>query len=163
MFTRKIQISGSGQPSFFKRVGYLLMVFIVGFVGAYDNVLNICFAELLPESEQNPLCRLIIDHYGGVNQLILIKSYLTILGVIIMISLVYTKFRVCVKIIFILSLILFFYLTFYCPQGDYSIRTLIKENTTSKSPLKVVYDFYFVNTFQENARKLTPPLRTWHK
>ena len=74
MFTRKIQISGSGQPSFFKRVGYLLMVFIVGFVGAYDNVLNICFADLLPESEQNPLCRLIIDHYGGVNQLILIKS-----------------------------------------------------------------------------------------
>lgn len=163
MITRKIQISGGREPALFKRVGYLLMVFIIGFVGVYDNILNICFAEILPESEQNPLCRLIIDHYGGVNQLILIKSYLTILGAIIMISLVYTKFRVCVKIIFILSLILFFYLTFYCPQGDYSIRTLMKENTTSKSPLRAVYDFYFVNTFQENSRKLTPPLRRWHK
>ena len=102
MITRKIQISGGREPALFKRVGYLLMVFTIGFVGVYDNILNICFSELLPESEQNPLCRLIIDHYGGVNQLILIKSYLTILGVIIMISLVYTKFRVCVKIIFIL-------------------------------------------------------------
>ena len=163
MSTSKPQISGFRKPALLKRVGYLLMVFIVGFIGVYDNILNICFAKILPESEQNPLCKLIIDHYGGVNQLILIKSYLTILGVTLMMLLVYTKYRVCVKIIFIFSLILFFYLTFYCPQGDYRIRTLIKENTTSNSPLKVVYNFYFVNTFQENAIKLTPPSRRWHK
>ncbi len=163
MNTSKTQISGFKKPTLLTRVGYLLMVFIVGFIGVYDNILNICFSKILPESEQNPLCRLIIDHYGGVNQLILIKSYLTILGVTLMMVLVYTKYKVCVKIIFILSLILFFYLTFYCPQGDYRIRTLIKENTTSVTPLSSVYDFYFVNTFEENALKLTEPSRRWQK
>lgn len=151
-----VQISENQEPALLTRLGYLTLILIIGCICVYDNILNICFAHLLPETEQNPLCRLIIEKYGGVKQLILIKSYMTLLGVSMMIALVYTRFRICIAVIFILSLCLFFYLTFYCPEGDYSIHRLIKENKTSNSPLRVVYNFYFVNSFEENSKLLNP-------
>ena len=149
-------ISAGRESALLQRLWYLFLVFIIGVVCVYDNVLNVCFASDLPEVEQNPLCRLIIHHYGGVKQLILVKSYLTIIGISILIFLVYTRFNVCVKIMFGLSMILFFYLTFYCPEGDYNIHRIIKENMYTKSPIRQVYDFYFVNTFEENSKLLNP-------
>ena len=148
------QISRDRRSALFIRLGYLFLVFITGCICVYDNMLNICFADTLPGLEQNPLCRLIIYHYGGVRQLVLVKSYCTIIGICLLISLIYTRFRSCVIILFILSVILFFYLTFYCPEGDYRLHTIIKENATLKSPLSIVYEFYFVNTFEENVSRL---------
>ena len=114
-----------------RRLSYLLMVFVTGLICVYDTVLSICFASSLPYQELNPLCKLIIKN-GGVRQLIIIKSIGTM-------RLAYTKFRVCVVIMFFLGLFLFFYLTFYCPSGDYSISALMQEGA---SPIGYFIRFY---------------------
>ena len=121
-----------------RRLSYLLMVFVTGLICVYDTVLSICFASSLPYQELNPLCKLIIKN-GGVRQLIIIKSIGTMIGISVLMRLAYTKFRVCVVIMFFLGLFLFFYLTFYCPSGDYSISTLMQEGA---SPIGYFIRFY---------------------
>ena len=128
----------SESKPIWRRLRYLLMVFVTGLICVYDTVLSICFASSLPYEELNPLCNLIIKN-GGVRQLIIIKSIGTIVGISILIGLTYTKFRVCVVIIFFLGLFLFFYLTFYCPSGDYSMSALVREGA---SPIGYFIRFY---------------------
>lgn len=115
-----------------QRLFYLLLVFITGLICVYDTVLSIVFSSSLPYEELNPLCNIIIKN-GGVNQLIIIKSISTIVVISILMRLAYTKFRVCVVIMFVFGLFLFFYLTFYCPNGDYRMSTVIQEITMSLS------------------------------
>ena len=121
-----------------QRLFYLLLVFLTGMVCIYDTVLSICFASTLPYEELNPLCNLIIKN-GGVRQLIIIKSISTIVGISILMGLAYTRFRVCVVIMFFLGLFLFFYLTFYSPDGDYRMSTFMQEGT---SPIGHFIEFY---------------------
>ena len=153
MFSSKKEISREQDLSLCKRLLYLFLVFVTGLICVYDNVLSLIFAKSLPFTEVNPLCRMIID-YGGVRLLIVTKAILTILGISVLIALIYTRFRVCVIIIFFLALLLFFYLTFYCPQGDYSIKTLITESTAYDGPLKRFVDFYFSTDFAEAVDNL---------
>lgn len=153
MFNSKKEISSEQDLSLSKRLLYLFLVFVTGLICVYDNVLSLIFAKSLPLTELNPLCRMIIDH-GGVRLLIVTKAILTILGISALIALIYTRFRVCVIIIFFLALLLFFYLTFYCPQGDYSIKTLITESTTHDGPLGRFVNFYFSADFAEAVDNL---------
>ncbi len=122
------------------RLFYLLLVFITGLICVYDTVLSIFFASSLPYEELNPLCNIIIKN-GGVKQLIIMKSIGTIAGISILIRLVYTRFRVCVVIMFFLGLFLFFYLTFYSPDGDYRMSTLMQEGMNN-SPISYFIEFY---------------------
>jgi hypothetical protein len=124
-----------------QRLFYLLMVFITGLICVYDTVLSIHFASSLSYDELNPLCNLIIKS-GGVKQLIILKSVGTIVGISILMGLVYTKFRVCVVIMFFLSLFLFFYLTFYCSNRDYRVSTIIQENMNNNGPIRHFIEFY---------------------
>ena len=129
---------GAGQSKpLWQRLIYLLLVFVTGLICVYDTVLCICFASSLPREELNPLCSLIIKN-GGVGQLVIIKSIGTIVAISILMGLVYTRFRVCVVIMFFLGLFLFFYLTFYCPSGDYSMSTLMQED----GPMSHFIEFY---------------------
>tara|TARA_R110002020_G_scaffold416739_1_gene625987 strand:+ start:2602 stop:3072 length:471 start_codon:yes stop_codon:yes gene_type:complete len=154
MFNSNAENGIKKDPSLLNRVIYLFMIFITGLICVYDNVLSIIFAKSLPLTEINPLCRMIID-YGGVGLLIIIKSAVTIIGMSVLIMLNYTRFRICVVIIFFLALILFFYLTFYCPQGEYSVRTLIAESLAHDGPLKRFFDFYFSTDFSEAVDNLS--------
>lgn len=154
MFNSNAEINRKQDPSFLNRMIYLFLIFITGLVCVYDNVLSLIFAKSLPNTEVNPLCRMIID-YGGVRLLIITKAAATIVGMSLLMMLNYTRFRVCVIIIFLLSLILFFYLTFYCPQGDYSIRTLITESSAYDGPLRRFFDFYFFADFTEAVNNLS--------
>jgi len=154
MFNSNAENNRKKNPSFLNRVIYLFMIFITGLICVYDNVLSIIFAKSLPFTEVNPLCRMIIDH-GGVGLLIIAKAAVTIIGMSVLTVLNYTRFRICVVIIFILALILFFYLTFYCPQGDYSIRTLITESSAYDGPLRRFFDFYFSTDFAEAVDNLS--------
>jgi hypothetical protein len=122
------------------RLFYLLLVFITGLICVYDTILSIFFASSLPYEELNPLCNIIIKN-GGVKQLIIMKSIGTIAGISILIRLVYTRFRVCVVIMFFLGLFLFFYLTFYSPDGDYRMSTLMQEGMNN-SPIRYFIEFY---------------------
>ena len=154
MFNSNAENSRKKDPSLLNRVVYLFLIFVTGLICVYDNVLSIIFAKSLPTMEVNPLCRMIID-YGGVGLLIIIKAAVTIIGMSVLIMLNYTRFRICVVIIFFLALILFFYLTFYCPQGEYSVRTLIAESLAHDGPLKRFFDFYFSTDFSEAVDNLS--------
>ena len=114
------------------------MVFAIGLICVYDNILNVCFASTLARDEMNPICNMIIASQG-VRGFIIIKSFCTLLGISTLLTLVYTKFRISVVIMFFLSLLLFFYLTFYDHGGDYKIMSLINE----KGAFAHVWEFYF--------------------
>tara|TARA_R100001244_G_scaffold102643_1_gene76462 strand:- start:541 stop:1011 length:471 start_codon:yes stop_codon:yes gene_type:complete len=124
-----------------QRLFYLFLVFITGLICVYDTVLSICFASGLLRAELNPLCNLIINN-GGVKLLIIIKSTTTIIGILILIGLSYTRFRVCVVIMFVLALFLFFYLTFYPLNGDYTMSTIIHDNINNGGPISHFIEFY---------------------
>jgi hypothetical protein len=141
----------SRGESLYRRLTYLLMVLVTGLVCVYDTVLSICFASTLPYEELNPLCNLIIEN-GGVRQLIIIKSIGTIIGISILIGLTYTRFKVCVVIIFFLALFLFFYLTFYCPSGDYRVSSFMREVA---NPIDRFINFYFTSDFNDVVDSLT--------
>tara|TARA_R110000824_G_scaffold62141_1_gene164758 strand:+ start:5872 stop:6309 length:438 start_codon:yes stop_codon:yes gene_type:complete len=141
------------MPTLKQRLFYLLLVFITGLVCVYDTVLSICFASSLPYEELNPLCNIIIKN-GGVAQLIIIKSIGTMVGISILIRLVYTRFRVCVVIMFFLGLFLFFYLTFYSPDGDYRMSALIEESMNS-SPIRHFIEFYRSADIKKAVESLT--------
>lgn len=136
-----------------KRILYLLLTFVIGIVGVYDTVLSVVFSQTLPQIEMNPLCRWIIEE-GGVKELVLWKSAGTLAGIVILIYITYTKFRICVPIVFFLALILFFYLTFYCPNGDYTIESIIAESVRSGGPLDRFVNFYHCLDFADSVEAL---------
>jgi len=137
------------NPTLRKRLKYLLAIFIIGIVGVYDNILNVCFPAHVVATELNPICRVIIERYG-ITHLVIIKSFGTIFGVLILCLLNYTRYRVSIIILFFLSLLLFFYLTFYCPEGDYKIRSILREN----GPIHHVIEFYKSQDLEEAVERL---------
>ena len=139
-------MSSSKSPKLLTRLVFLFLIFIIGLVCVYDTVLSICFATSLPFNEQNPLCRLIISH-GGVRQLVIIKSVATMVGVSILLCLAYTKFRVCVTIMFCLSLLLFYYLTFQPLGNNWSF-------VFEEGPLDHFFEFYYSLDKKDTIEKL---------
>ena len=95
---------------------FLLMSFAAGLISVYDNVMNVVFMKTLPMDEQNPMASSIIEHVG-VAGLVHIKAVTTILAVLIMCVLSFTKYRIVIIPVFIFQCLLFYYLTFYTPTG----------------------------------------------
>ena len=115
---------------------FLLMSFAAGLISVYDNVLNVIFMETLPVDEQNPFASSIIDAVGVVG-LVHIKAATTIVAVIIMCALSFTKYRTAIIGVFILQCLLFFYLTFYTPNGNFW-----GNNEDFALPIKLFWRFY---------------------
>ena len=97
---------------------FLLMSFAAGLISVYDNVMNVVFMETLPMDEQNPVASSIINHVG-VSGLVHIKAVTTILAVLIMCVLSFTKYRIVIVPVFIFQCLLFYYLTFYTLTGNF--------------------------------------------
>ena len=66
--------------------------------------------------EQNPMASAIIDLYG-VEGLVHIKAVTTVLAVLFMCVLSFTKYRIAIIPVFIFQCLLFYYLTFYTASG----------------------------------------------
>lgn len=116
-----------------KRLAYFLMVFVCGIVSVYDNVLNYVTMETLREQEQNPVASMIIESLG-VYGLIYIKSLGTLVSVVIMLCIVYSRWRFAIIPVFIFQVGLFCYLTFYTSQYFFGPDMLVVP--------KLVMDFY---------------------
>lgn len=112
---------------------YLSMILAIGVISAYDNTLSFIHAELLPESEQNPMGLYIINNYG-VYSFVKAKMIGTLLSVLLMCSLIKNKFRVVIPFIFFFQLWLFYYITY---SGGPS-STHFQANV-----FKSVIDFYY--------------------
>ena len=97
-------------------LGYFVMIFLAGFISVYDNIMNVVYMRTLPSDEQNPVCMRIIASLG-VEGLVLIKALSTIIAVVLMCALVYTKFRIVIVPIFIFQILFFFYINFYASTG----------------------------------------------
>jgi hypothetical protein len=110
---------------------YLSLVLGIGIISAYDNVISIACSETIGNTEQNPICKSIIN-YGGVEALVTAKSITTILATIILTGLVYTKYRCSIIFVFLFQLWLFWYLSF--AGGGHIINT--------PTPMELFIDFY---------------------
>lgn len=95
---------------------YLLMTFLAGAVSAYDNALNAVFIETLHQHEQNPIATFLIDQCG-VSGLIYIKAITTIIAVLFMCRLSFSRLKYVITPVFICQVFLFLYLTFYTPDN----------------------------------------------
>jgi len=116
-----------------RRLSLLMMVFWSGLVSVYDNVLNLLTMDVLKEQEQNPLASYVIE-YWGVEGLICIKAFTTMMAVLLMIRLVYSRWRIVIMPVFIFQTVLFCYLTFYTTSGFWA-RDMFR-------PLEMVIEFY---------------------
>jgi hypothetical protein len=99
-----------------KNKTYFILIFFIGLISAYDNLLTLKFADIIIETEENPVGLLIIKKYG-VYVFMAIKAVGTICAVILSFLLLKTKYKRAIWAVFILQLLLFFYLTFYVPDG----------------------------------------------
>lgn len=120
----------------YKSLPFLFMSLVAGLISAYDNTLNLIFMKSLPADEQNPFASAIIDSYG-VEGLIHIKAMTTILAVVAMCALSFTKYRVSIVAVFCFQILLFLYLTFYAPVGAWGFG-----NEDFALPFKLFWEFY---------------------
>jgi len=111
-----------------------LLVLLSGLISVYDNVMNVIFYDQLPRTEQNPIASWIIKE-GGVASLVQIKSVTTILAVAIMLALIKTKYKIVILPVFLFQIGLFFYLTFYVPDGSWF-------GDDFAEPVKMFFEFY---------------------
>ena len=112
----------------------LCMSFLSGLISVYDNVLNVVYFESLAISEQNPVASMIID-YVGVEGLVTLKAVTTILAVLAMCLLSFTKWRVVILPVFLFQVGLFLYLSFYTPTSIFETRDLLL-------PISQFFEFY---------------------
>ena len=126
------EILPSPEPKV-RRLSLLMMVFWSGLVSVYDNVLNLLAMDILKEREQNPLASYIIQ-YWGVEGLICIKAFTTIVAVLLMVRLVYSRWRIVTVPVFIFQSMLFCYLTFYTESRFWARDMFL--------PLEMVIEFY---------------------
>jgi len=95
-----------------KRLWLFLLIFLTAMIAVYDNTLNFLTADWLATTEENIMCRWIINRLG-VDMFITIKAVSTIIVISLMIELVYTKWWIVIPFIFAFQFALFFYLTCY--------------------------------------------------
>jgi len=122
----------------YRSIPFLFMSFVAGLISAYDNVLNLVFMKSLPTDEQNPVASAIISLYG-VGGLIHIKAMTTIIAVVAMCVLSFTKYRVAIIPVFCFQILLFLYLTFYAPSGAWGFGNEADEFAL---PFKLFWEFY---------------------
>jgi hypothetical protein len=122
----------------YKSLPFLLMSLVAGLISVYDNTLNLIFMKSLPVDEQNPLASIIIDSYG-VDGLIHIKAITTIIAVVAMCILSFSKYRVAIVPVFLFQVLLFLYLTFYTNSGVWGFGNEADEFAL---PFKLFWEFY---------------------
>ena len=105
------------------RAACLLMSFLSGLISVYDNVMNVVYFESLEINQQNPVASMIIGAVG-VEGLVIIKGVTTILAVLAMCVLSFTKLRIVIPFVFAFQLLLFVYLSFYTPVGMFETHDL---------------------------------------
>jgi len=95
---------------------YLVMIFIIGLISAYDNTVSWVYKDVLLDNEENAIGRWLIrlgDPMGkDVSWFLLAKAIGTILVTLVMFRLVYTKYRVAIIPIFLFQVWIFWYLNF---------------------------------------------------
>ena len=100
-----------------EKISFLLISLVIGAISAYDNTLNLIFMKTLPQDEQNPFASWIIQNHG-VEGLIYFKAATTGIASLIMIALSFIKkYRLALIPVLFFQLALFYYLTFYTPDG----------------------------------------------
>lgn len=117
-----------------KTMFYLLLVFIIGLVSVYDNVLNVLYSSTLYAQEQNPVAKSIIEHCG-VEGLVYFKAAGTIIATLICVGLVYSKYKKILVLLLLGQITLFCYLTF---SGGSSQKSL----TFTATPAEDFMSFY---------------------
>ena len=113
---------------------YFSMILIIGMISAYDNTLSFIYADCLKHTEENPMGRYLIDHYG-VYSFIYYKMIGTLSCTALMFSLVKPKYRYVISYIFAFQLWLFYYVTFSSGEEN--------PNWTGVNHVSQAIEFYY--------------------
>lgn len=116
------------------RAFYLTAIFFSGFVCCYDNMLSVIYHASLSDLEQNPLGNLLIE-WGGVDFFVLIKAITTVLAVMLLYALSFTKWRALVFVAAVGQACLLYYLNYYDPDG-------VSDRSPVNPPVKAVIDHF---------------------
>jgi hypothetical protein len=116
------------------RLLLLAMIFVAGLISVYDSVLSHLTRETLREGEWNPMAVWIIDNYG-VNGLIYTKALGIVCCVVLLSSLLYSRYRAAIIGVFLFQCALFCFLSFYVAIGGFWRRDMLV-------PIKMVVKFY---------------------
>ena len=135
----------------------LLSIFIIGFVGIYDNCMNVIYSESLIIHEENPIGSFILTRnvsedelsrqvvhgevsagiYNNLVNFVMYKALGTFLVIAACLVLCKTKYRSAIIVVAFLQACLFYYLSFYdvedphklLKQEDTPIAKFVKLNT----------------------------------
>ena len=99
-----------------KNKTYFILIFLIGLISAYDNLLTFKFSDIIIEVEENPIGLHIMETYG-IHVFMAAKAIGTICAVALSFLLLKTKYKRAIWAVFIIQLLLFCYLTFYVPDG----------------------------------------------
>ena len=114
----------------------LLAIFVIGFVGVYDNCMNVIYSETLISMEENPVGSFILTHNVTSEELkahnrgletstsihenlllfVLYKASGTLLVIAACLVLCKTKYRAAIIVISMIQGLLFYYLSFKEPE-----------------------------------------------
>lgn len=94
-----------------KRTYYLGAIFFIGVVCCYDNMLSVIYRDSLVEMEENPLGSWLIEY--GVDFFILVKAIATVLAVMFLYALSFTKWKRLILAAAVGQAYLLWYLNFY--------------------------------------------------
>lgn len=98
------------------RAFHLTAIFFSGFVCCYDNMLSVIYHESLEALESNPLGSYLIE-VGGVSWFVVVKAVTTVLAVMLLYGISFTKWRMLVFVAAFCQAYLFYYLNYYDPDG----------------------------------------------
>ena len=115
-----------------KRAYYLWAIFFIGVVCCYDNMLSVIYRDTLVEMEKNPLGLWLIEY--GVDFFVLVKAINTVLAVMVLYAVSFTKWRMLIFAVAFGQAYLFYYLNFY--------DLIDGQDTPSTTPVEHVIDHF---------------------
>jgi len=103
------------MANFKKRISYTPFIFIIGLINVFDVYLSIIYADFIFFNEQNALSRFLIRECG-IYYFVALKSFTTIIVMLVCWSLTKTKYRIAILWVFFFQAMLFLYLNFYAEE-----------------------------------------------
>lgn len=115
------------------RLLLLAMIFVAGLISVYDAALVYLTRDVIREGEWNPIAVWIIDNYEVVG-LVYAKAVGTVCSVVLLSSLIYSRYRTAIVGVFLFQCVLFCFISFSTP-GKFWGGDLF-------DPIKMVVKFY---------------------
>ena len=91
---------------------YLMMIFVIGVISAYDNTMTWVYRDTILDLEQNPVGLWLLSK-GGAPLFVAVKAVTTLLLVLYLVLLLKTKYKRLITVAFFFQIVLFIYINMF--------------------------------------------------